>query len=85
MAPYDVPLLLSPQLTTGWLGGMPRAQRMAVIGGRGGGGGVSADHKLQFVSRLRDERNHETAVKVPRPHMVYLEQNNTSFITTRFI
>ena len=58
---------------------------MAVIGGRGGGGGVSADHKLQFVSRLRDERNHETAVKVPRPHMVYLEQNNTSFITTRFI
>ena len=54
---------------------------MAVIGGRGGGRRVSADHKLQFVSRLRDEGNHKTAVEVPRPHVVYLEQNNTSYIT----
>lgn len=78
MAPDNVPLLLSPQLTAGWLGDMARAQHMAVIGCWGGGGGVSADDQLQFVSRLGDERNYKTAVKVPGPHMVDLETHHNN-------
>lgn len=36
------------------------------------GGGVSADDQLQAVGGLGNERNHQTAVKVPGPNVVDL-------------
>lgn len=62
------------KVTADWMGGVAVVGgAVSVIGQQGrGGGGVSADDKLQAVWRLGDQRNHEAAVKVSGPDVVNL-------------
>lgn len=56
----------------------------SVIGQQGrGGGGVSADDKLQAVWRLCDQRNHKAAVKVSGPDVVNLGETTWMPLTSR--
>lgn len=55
----------------------------SVIGQQGrGGGGVSADDKLQAVRRLCDQRNHKAAVKVSGPDVVDLGETTRTPLTS---
>lgn len=55
-----------------------------MIGQQGrGGGGVSADDKLQAVWRLCDQRNHKAAVKVSGPDVVNLGETTWMPLTSQ--